>query len=90
MPGSGEPELSLCDRRLRTLPERAGRRDTHLLVLLQGELTVALDAVAPVVLTPGDGISFPAEEKCRLDWTAPDSSGLALFGHAQKPRRRRS
>ena len=90
IPGSGEPELSLCDRRLRTLPERAGRKDTHLLVLLQGELTVALDAVAPVVLTSGDGISFPAEEKCRLDWTAPDGCGLALLGHAQKPRRRRS
>lgn len=89
VPRSDEPELSFCDRRVRTLPEGTAR-DTHLLVLLQGELTVALDAVAPVVLKPGDGISFPALEKCRLDWTALDGCGLALLGHAQKSRRRRS
>ena len=90
VPQSGALELSLCDRRQQTLPESTSRGDAHLLVLLQGELTVALDAVAPVVLKPGDGISFPAQEKCRLDWTAPDGRGLALLGHAQKAPRRRS
>ena len=89
VPRSDEPELSFCDRRVRTLPEGTAR-DAHLLVLLQGELTVVLDAVAPVVLKPGDGISFPALEKCRLDWTAPEGCGLALLGHAEKSRGRRS
>lgn len=85
VPRSGALEqLSLCDRRQQTLPESTSRGNAHLLVLLQGELTVALDAVAPVTLKPGDGISFPAQEKCRLDWTAPDGRGLALLGHAQK------
>ena len=91
VPRSGALEQpSLCDRRQQTLPESTSRGDAHLLVLLRGELTVALDAVAPVVLKPGDGISFPAMEKCRLDWTAPDGRGLALLGHAQKAPRRHS
>ena len=91
VPRSGALEQpSLCDRRQQTLPESTSRGNAHLLVLLQGELTVALDAVAPVTLKPGDGISFPAQEKCRLDWTAPDGRGLALLGHAQKAPRRHS
>lgn len=84
-PPGGTPEVSRCDRRLRALPVGSVHGDARFLVLLDGELTVTLDALDPVALTPGDGIAFPAWEKCRLDWTAPNGRGTALLGYARTP-----
>ena len=89
VPPSGVPTITLCDSRLRDLPARPRGRGVRLLVLLDGELTVTFDALDPVTLTPGDGIAFTTREKCRLDWTAPNGRGSALFGHARTPRERR-
>ena len=81
--------MTLCDGRLRDLPARPRGRGVRLLVPLDGELAVTFDALAPVTLTPGDGIAFPVREKCRLDWTAPDGRGSALLGHGRTPYERR-
>ncbi len=77
---------ALCDRLAHTMQTEAEDDDALLLVPLDGKLTLTFEAQDPVALAPGDGIAFPARERCQLAWAAPYGRGRVLLGHAQTPR----
>ena len=86
VPPSASLELALCDRLVQTMQTEAEDDDALLLVPLDGKLTLTFEAQDPVVLAPGDGIAFPAQERRQLAWAAPYGRGRVLLGHAQTPR----